>query len=64
MTRRKNISLAAMHVGIAVAPISPAYSLLSKTAERVRHAVKLLTPGLVFASDAARYAHDRQPGHD
>lgn len=51
------ISLAAMHVGIAVAPISPAYSLLSKTAERVRHAVDLLTPGLVFATDAARYAH-------
>ncbi|OGB08314.1 MAG: feruloyl-CoA synthase [Burkholderiales bacterium RIFCSPHIGHO2_12_FULL_61_11] len=50
------LALAAMHVGVAYVPLSPAYSLLSKDGERVRHAVSLLTPGLVFASDAARYA--------
>ncbi len=47
--------LGASHVGIPYAPVSPAYSLLSKTADRVKHAVQLLTPGLVFARDAARY---------
>jgi len=50
------LALAAAHVGIPFAPVSPAYSLLSPSAERVRHAAGLLTPGLVFASDAARYA--------
>lgn len=50
------LALAAMHVGIPYAPISPAYSLLSKTADRVDHALKLLTPGLVFAQDGERYA--------
>ena len=49
------LALAAQHVGIAFAPISPAYSLLSPSAERVRHATDLLTPGAVFAYDAARF---------
>ncbi|CAM5284089.1 feruloyl-CoA synthase [Eoetvoesiella caeni] len=51
------MALAAMHVGIPYAPISPAYSLLSQSAERVRHAVELLTPGAVFAFDAARFSN-------
>jgi len=51
------LALAAMHVGIPYAPISPAYSLLSGTAERVGHALRLLTPGLVFAQDGLRYAN-------
>lgn len=49
------LKLAAAHVGVPYVPLSPAYSLLSKDGERLRHALKLLTPGLVFASDAARY---------
>jgi feruloyl-CoA synthase len=49
--------LAAQHVGIPFAPVSPAYSLLSRSADRVQHAVRLLTPGLVFAQQANRYAH-------
>src|SRR5258705_6569265 len=49
------LALAAMHVGVPYVPLSPAYSTLSKDHERVRHAVSLLTPGVVFASDAARY---------
>jgi feruloyl-CoA synthase len=31
--------------------------LLSRSADRVQHAVRLLTPGLVFAQQANRYAH-------
>jgi len=49
------LMLAAAHVGIPFVPLSPAYSLLAPQAERVVHAVKLLTPGLVFAQDAARF---------
>jgi feruloyl-CoA synthase len=46
---------AAMHVGIPIAPISPSYSLLSKDFNRVRHALNLVTPGLIFASNGTRY---------
>jgi feruloyl-CoA synthase len=50
------LALAAMHVGIPYAPVSPAYSLLSTDLARLRHIVGLLRPGLVFAADGARYA--------
>jgi feruloyl-CoA synthase len=50
------IGLAAVHVGIPHAPISPAYSLVSTDFEKLRQIVKLLTPGLVFASDGAAFA--------
>jgi feruloyl-CoA synthase len=50
------IALAAVHVGIAHAPISPAYSLVSTDFEKLRQIVALLTPGLVFASDGAAFA--------
>jgi len=43
------LSLAAQHVGITVAPVSPAYSLASRDFVMLKHAVRLLTPGLVFA---------------
>jgi len=49
------LMLAAAHAGIAFVPLSPAYSLLAPNAERVIHAVNLLTPGMVFAQDAGRY---------
>lgn len=49
------LTLAGMHVGIPIAPISPSYSLLSKDFNRVRHALNLVTPGLIFASDGTRY---------
>ena len=42
------ISLAAMHVGIPLAPISPAYSLRSTDYNKLRHCIELLTPGLIF----------------
>ncbi|HSI59538.1 MAG TPA: feruloyl-CoA synthase, partial [Ideonella sp.] len=50
------LGLAAMHVGIPYVPLSPAYSLLATDHERVKHAVGLLTPGMVYASDAERFA--------
>jgi feruloyl-CoA synthase len=50
------LALGAMHVGIPVAPISPAYSLLSKDHLKLKAIFALLQPGLVFAGDAARFA--------
>jgi feruloyl-CoA synthase len=49
------LTFAAMHVGVPVAPVSPAYSLVDPEGARVRHAVALLTPGLVYAEDAAAF---------
>ena len=50
------LTLAGQHVGIPTAPISPAYSLVSKDFSKLRHTLKTLTPGLIFASDGTRYA--------
>jgi feruloyl-CoA synthase len=44
------LSLAAQHVGVTVAPISPAYSTASTDFAMLKHAMELLTPGLVFAA--------------
>ena len=49
------LSLAAQHVGIPVTPISPAYSTVSKDFAMLRHAMRLLTPGLVFAAGGAAF---------
>ena len=50
------LGLAAMHAGIPYAPISPAYSLVSTDFGKLKFALSLLNPGLVFAIDGARYA--------
>jgi len=49
------LSLAAQHVGITVAPVSPAYSLASRDFATLTHAMRLLTPGLVFAAAGASF---------
>lgn len=49
------LSLAAMHIGVPAAAASPAYSLVSKDFEKLRHVVKLTTPGLVYAESGATY---------
>ncbi len=49
------LGLAAQHVGVPYAPISPAYSLISTDFAKLKHVLDLLTPGLVFASDGQRY---------
>jgi feruloyl-CoA synthase len=50
------VALGAMHAGVPVAPISPAYSLLSKDHAKLKAIFHLLQPGLVFADNAARFA--------
>ncbi|MGH9717140.1 MAG: feruloyl-CoA synthase [Candidatus Acidiferrales bacterium] len=50
------LMLAGQHVGIPTAAISPSYSLVSKDFGKLRHCMKILTPGLVFASEGLRYA--------
>ncbi len=44
------IQLGALYAGVPYAPVSPAYSLLSKDFAKLKHVMRLLTPGLVFAS--------------
>lgn len=45
------LALAAMHIGIPYAPISPAYSTKSKDFAKLRHCLELLTPGLLFVQN-------------
>ena len=49
------LALAAMHVGVPVAPVSPAYSLMSRDFAKLKRIFALVTPGLVFADDAQRF---------
>ena len=50
------ISLACAHVGVPVASISPAYSLLSKDHAKLKSIIRQLTPGAIYVSDAGLYA--------
>jgi len=50
------LALGAMHAGIPVAPVSPAYSLMSKDHAKLKAIFELLKPGLVFAQGAAKFA--------
>jgi feruloyl-CoA synthase len=50
------LALAAMHVGVPVAPVSPAYSLVSQDYAKLRHIMSQLCPGLVYAADGDRFA--------
>ncbi|MBK6629694.1 MAG: feruloyl-CoA synthase [Betaproteobacteria bacterium] len=50
------LMLGAMHVGVPVAPVSPAYSLMSKDFAKVKAIAALLKPGLVYAADGAKFA--------
>jgi feruloyl-CoA synthase len=49
------LAIAAQHVGVPFAPISPAYSLLSTDYTSLKHVIGLLSPGLVFVNDARRF---------
>jgi feruloyl-CoA synthase len=49
------LMLGALRAGAAVVPISPSYSVGSELS-RLRHALDMIQPGLVFAADAVRYA--------
>jgi feruloyl-CoA synthase len=50
------LALGAMHVGVPVAPISPAYSLMSKDFAKLKQIFDVLKPGLVFAAEAEKFA--------
>jgi feruloyl-CoA synthase len=50
------LALGAMHVGVPVAPVSPAYSLMSKDFAKLKAIFELLRPGLVWTSDAEKFA--------
>jgi feruloyl-CoA synthase len=49
------LSLGAMYAGIAYAPVSPAYSLISADFGKLRDIFKLLTPGMVFVADGTPF---------
>src|SRR5258708_4325732 len=49
------LDLGAMHVGIPAAPISPAYSLLSKDFGQLKLIFELRQPGVVLAAGAAKF---------
>src|SRR6266850_2180308 len=50
------IAFGALYAGIPFCPVSPAYSLVSKDYGKLGYLIKLLTPGLVFADDATKFA--------
>jgi feruloyl-CoA synthase len=50
------LALAAMTIGVPIAPVSPAYSLVSKDHAKLRHIFDLVTPGMVFVSEGAPFA--------
>ena len=45
------LGLAAIQVGIPLVPISPSYSLIPQAEERLRHAVALARPALIYVED-------------
>ena len=49
------LALGAMHVGIPAAPISPAYSLMSKDFGKLKYIFDLVKPGLVYAADPQKF---------
>src|SRR5438552_15043609 len=50
------LALGAMQVGVPVAPISPAYSLMSKDFAKLKAIFELLRPGLVWTADPLKFA--------
>lgn len=52
--------LAAMHVGIPVASISPAYSLVSQDHEKLKGMIELLDPGAIYVSSTEPFARALQ----
>ena len=51
------VMLAALYVGIPIAPIAPAYALQTTDYIKLSHAFRLLTPGMVVVDDGVLYRH-------
>lgn len=49
------LAMGCLYAGVPYCSVSTAYSLVSTDYAKLRHVVDTLTPGLIFASDAARY---------
>jgi feruloyl-CoA synthase len=49
-------ALAAMHVGVPAAAISPAYSLVSKDFDKLKSMIGLLDPGAIYVSSPKQFA--------
>ena len=50
------LALSAMHVGVPIAAISPAYSLMSKDFEKLKSMIGLLDPGVIYVSSQKPFA--------
>jgi len=51
------IMLAALYVGIPLAPIAPAYALQTTDYLKLAHVFRLLTPGMIVVEDGEIYRH-------
>ena len=49
------VMLAALYIGVAIAPIAPAYALQSHDYAKLAHAFELLTPGMIVVDDGELY---------
>lgn len=49
------LALGAMRAGVPVAPVSPAYSLMSRDFAKLRYILDLVRPGLLYASSGKRF---------
>ncbi len=49
------LALGCLVAGVPYVPTSPPYSLVSQDFDKLKHVMRTVTPGLVFAADAARY---------
>ncbi len=49
------VSLAALYAGIALVPISPAYSTIAEAADKLIHCYGTTDPSVVFVEDGLRY---------
>jgi feruloyl-CoA synthase len=58
------MAFGAMYAGIPHCPLSPASSLISTDYDKLRHMLRLITPGLVYASDGDLYARAIQAAVD
>ncbi len=50
------LTLGAMQANVPVAPVSPAYSLVSKDFASLRHVLQQLQPGLIYVASAGQFA--------
>ncbi len=50
------LALGAMHAGVPVAAISPAYSLMSRDFDKLRSMIALLEPGAIYVSGTKPFA--------